>query len=325
MRQNSFLPLLTSWIENNHSACLVVVISTWGSAPRQPGALMLVRDDLHIEGSVSGGCVEGEVIRLSQVAMEDGKARLENFGIADETAWEVGLSCGGSISVLILPVKDSGIPLSVLKKASEAENKRQPLDIIFTLSDLQKLNIDTKRPALPMNFVHKSTFEQKEQKFTLRIRPCNRLIIIGAGHISQVLSKLSVTMDLDVTVIDPRSIFLSEKRFPNVATRLGWPQDILPELRVDEQTAIVTLTHDPKIDDPALLYSLKTNAYYIGCLGSTKTHKSRLDRLKKAGVSEHSLTRLHGPAGIQLGGRAASEIALSILAELISIYHKTDV
>ena len=144
-----------------------------------------------------------------------------------------------------------------------------------------------------MNFVHKSTFEQKEQKFTLRIRPCNQLIIIGAGHISQVLSKLSVAMDLDVTVIEPRSIFLSEKRFPNVATRLGWPQDILPELHVDEQTAIVTLTHDPKIDDPALLYSLKTNAYYIGCLGSAKTHRTRLDRLKKAGFTEHSLSRLH--------------------------------
>ena len=186
MRQNSFLPLLTSWIQNNHSGCLVIVISTWGSAPRQPGALMLVRDDLHIEGSVSGGCVEGEVIRLSQVAMEDGKARIENFGIADETAWEVGLSCGGSISVLILPVKDSGIPLSVLKKASAAENKRQPLDITFTLSDLQNLYIETKKPSIAMNFVHKSTFEQKEQKFTLRIRPCNQLIIIGAGHISQV-------------------------------------------------------------------------------------------------------------------------------------------
>ena len=113
---------------------------------------MLVRDDLHIEGSVSGGCVEGEVIRLSQVAMEDGKARLENFGIADETAWEVGLSCGGSISVLILPVKDSGIPLSVLKKASAAENKRQPLDILFTLSDLQKLNIETKKPSIRNEF-----------------------------------------------------------------------------------------------------------------------------------------------------------------------------
>ena len=123
MKKNSFFTLLTSWIENKHSACLAIVISTWGSAPRQPGSTMVIRDDLHVEGSVSGGCVEGEVIRLSQEVMTDGIPRLKQFGIADETAWEVGLSCGGSISVLILPVKDSGIPLSVLKKASAAENK----------------------------------------------------------------------------------------------------------------------------------------------------------------------------------------------------------
>ncbi len=322
MKQNSFLPLLTSWIENNHSACLAVVISTWGSAPRQPGSMMVIRDDFHVEGSVSGGCVEGEVIRLSQEAMMDGVPRLKQFGVADESAWEVGLSCGGSISVLILPVADTGIPLSVLKRLSVAQHTRKPLDLIFCLSDTQKLNLKIQKPSLSMNFVHKSIYDEKEQIFTLRIRPCNQVMIVGAGHISQVLSQLSVAMDLDVTVIDPRSVFLSKDRFPNVEIKLGWPQDILPNLFIDSQTAIVTLTHDPKIDDPALLHSLDTNAYYIGCLGSSKTHKARLDRLKKNGVSDHLLSRLHGPAGIPLGGRAASEIALSILAEFISIYNK---
>ena len=322
MKQNSFLTLLTSWIEKNHLACLVVVVSTWGSAPRQPGSTMLVRDDLHIEGSVSGGCIEGEVIRLSQEAMRDGIPCLKQFGVADESAWEVGLSCGGNISVLILPVANTGIPLSFLKKLATAQHTRQPLDVFFYLSDMPKLNLKVQTPSLSMNYVQKSTFDEKELVFTLRIRPRNQVIIIGAGHISQVLSQLSVAMDLDVTVIDPRSVFLSEERFPDVEIRPGWPQDILPYLSIDAQTAMVTLTHDPKIDDPALLHSLNTNAYYIGCLGSSKTHKARLKRLKNEGVSHNSLSRLHGPAGIPLGGRAASEIALSILAELISIFNK---
>ena len=322
MKKNSFLPLLTSWIENNHSACLAIVISTWGSAPRQPGSTMVVRDDLHVEGSVSGGCVEGEVIRLSQEIMMDGIPRLKQFGVADESAWEVGLSCGGNISVLILPVADTGISLSILKQLTAAESKRKPLDVIFNISDIEKINIMVQNPSLPMNFVHKSTYNEKEQIFTLRIRPRNQVIIVGAGHISQVLSQLSVAMDLDVTVIDPRSVFLNEKRFPDIEIRLGWPQDVLPNLSIDAQTAIVTLTHDPKIDDPALLHSLNTNAYYIGCLGSAKTHQARLKRLKMVGVSDKSVSRLYGPAGIPLGGRAASEIALSILAELVSIFNK---
>ena len=156
----------------------------------------------------------------------------------------------------------------------------------------------------------------------MRIRPCNQLIIIGAGHISQVLSKPSVAMDLDVTVIEPRSIFLSEKRFPNVATRLGWPQDILPELHVDEQTAIVTLTHDPKLDDPALEEALKTDAFYIASLGSRKTHSKRLERLREKGFDEKMLKRINGPAGLDIGAVSPSEIAISILAELTAVMHQ---
>jgi xanthine dehydrogenase accessory factor len=328
MKQNSFLNQLENWVDNAHSACLVIVVSTWGSAPRQPGSLMLVRDDLHLEGSVSGGCVEGEVIRLSQEAMESGLPCLQEFGVADETAWQVGLSCGGRISVLILPVADTGIPLSVLRQAVRAENTRQPLDIEFMLADIMvdipKVTVRATLPDTSMHFVHTSNLEEEKGLFTLRRRPKNQLVIIGAGHISQVLSQLALNMELDTIIIDPRAVFLTEERFPNVTIKQGWPQDVLPELSIDAQTAILTLTHDPKIDDPALLHCLKTDAYYIGCLGSTKTHQLRLHRLKELGMSDTNLTRLHGPAGIPLGGRAAAEIALSILAELVSIYHKRD-
>ncbi len=328
MKQNSYLNKLETWIDNGYGACLVIVISTWGSAPRQPGSLMLVRDDLHLEGSVSGGCVEGEVIRLSQEAMESGLACLQEFGVADETAWQVGLSCGGRISVLILPVSDTGIPLSILRQGVTAENTRQPMDIEFMLADIlvdiPKVKVRATIPKTSMHFVHTSNLEKEKGLFTLRLRPKNQLVIIGAGHISQVLSQLAINMELDTTIIDPRAVFLTEARFPEVTIKQGWPQDVLPELSIDAQTAIVTLTHDPKIDDPALLHCLKTDAYYIGCLGSTKTHQSRLSRLEDSGVSDTNLARLYGPAGIPLGGRAAAEIALSILAELVSIYHKRD-
>jgi len=328
MKQDSFLNQLESWIDNAHLACLVIVVSTWGSAPRQPGSLMLVRDDLHLEGSVSGGCVEGEVIRLSQEAMETGSPCLQEFGVADETAWQVGLSCGGRISVLILPVADRGMPLFVLRQAVRAKNTRQSLDVEFMLADIladiPKVKVRATIPQASMHSVHTSNLEEEKSLFTLRIRPENQLLIIGAGHISQVLSQLALNLELDTTIIDPRAVFLTEARFPDVTIKQGWPQDVLPELSIDAQTAIVTLTHDPKIDDPALLFCLKTDAYYIGCLGSTKTHQSRLNRLKELGMSDANLTRLRGPAGIPLGGRAAAEIALSILAELVSIYHKRD-
>ena len=218
---------------------------------------MLVRDDLHLEGSVSGGCVEGEVIRLSQEAMENGLPCLKKFGVADEAAWEVGLSCGGSISVLIVPVTDTGISASMLKKAVIAENTRKPLDLEFMLADMPKITVKAKSPISSMNFVHTSNLEEDKSLFNLRLRPKSQLVIIGAGHISQVLSQLAFNMKLDTTIVDPRTVFLTEERFPNVTIMEGWPQDVLPKLPVDSQTAIVTLTHDPKIDDPALLHSLK--------------------------------------------------------------------
>ena len=324
MKQKSLLTQLNNWVDNGHSACLVIVVSTWGSAPRQPGSLMLVRDDLHLEGSVSGGCVEGEVIGLSQKAMETGLPSLIKFGVADEAAWEVGLSCGGSISVLIAPVIDTGFPVSILRQAVAAENARKALDLEFMLANMPEIKVKATLPKLSMNFVHTSNLEEEKSLFHLRLRPKNQLIIIGAGHISQVLSQLALNMDLDTTIVDPREVFLTEERFPNVTKMHGWPQDILPNLPIDSQTAIVTLTHDPKIDDPALLHSLKTDAYYLGCLGSSKTHQLRLSRLKDFGIADSDLDRLHGPAGIPLGGRAPSEIALSILSELVSTYHKKD-
>lgn len=324
MMQNTYLKQLKSWIDDGHSACLVIVVATWGSAPRQPGSLMLVRDDLHLEGSVSGGCVEGEVIRLSQEAMQNESPCLKQFGVADEKAWEVGLSCGGKISVLILPVSDAALSSAVLEQSVRAEETRNALDIEISLVDVKNVSLEVKIPPVDMQLVHNSNLDDASNIFTLRLRPKNQLVVIGAGHISQVLSQLAFQMDLDVIIIDPRAVFLTSERFPNVQIKPGWPQDILPLITIDTQTAIVTLTHDPKIDDPALLHCLATDAYYIGCLGSTKTHQSRLDRLSKAGISETNLTRLYGPAGIRFGGRAASEIALSILAELVSVYHKAD-
>ena len=287
---------------------------------------MLVRDDLHLEGSVSGGCVEGEVIRLSQEAMESGLPCLKEFGVADETAWQVGLSCGGRISVLILPVADTGIPLSVLRQAVRAENTRQSLDIEFMLADIQadisKVTVRATLPDTSMHFVHASNLEQEKGLFTLRLRPKNQLVIIGAGHISQVLSQLALNMELDTIIIDPRGVFLTEERFPDVTIKQGWPQDVLPELSIDAQTAIVTLTHDPKLDDAALHLGLAKPLFYVACLGSRKTHAARLQRLAAAGFDAAITGRIHGPAGLDIGAKTPAEIAVSVLAELIANYHQ---
>ncbi len=318
LSDHELLVLAADWLMGGHGLALVFVMKTWGSSPRQAGAVMIIRDDMVMAGSVSGGCIEGAVTEAAMQVMESGTGRRLDFGVADETAWSVGLSCGGSISVLVVPVNQQGLPPAELKAIAEALQARQPLSVMFDSGTGQFVHADYNKTAVRHGL---STLDEDQGRFCFVQPPPPHLIIIGAVHITQHLAAMASQCGFQTSIIDPRGIFADEKRFP-AATRLfaDWPEDVLADMPLDSSTALVTLTHDPKIDDDALHIALKAPLFYIACLGSRATHKKRLERLHAAGFSDRQCQMIHGPAGLAIGAGSPAEIAVSVLGELISVW-----
>ena len=298
------------WVVAGHRVALAFVVATWGSSPRPVGSVMVVRDDNHVAGSVSGGCVENAVIEAARDSINEDVGRRLDFGVSDDTAWDLGLSCGGKISVLISPIADTGIPKAALAVlCSDASARR-----------VMRLSLNAENGRLGAELAQHSgraVLDQQEAIFHFVQMPPSRLIIIGGGHIAQFLAPMAGLAGYDVSVIDPRAMFLTPARFPDINMICEWPQDALPHIALDAQTALVALTHDPKIDDPALHAALASEAGYIAALGSRRTHAARCDRLGKAGISAADLARVHGPAGLDIGAMTPAEIAVSILAQMI--------
>lgn len=312
------------WLASGQRLALAFVMQTWGSSPRPAGSLMLVREDMAVEGSVSGGCIEGAVIEAALSALETGTGQRLDFGVADETAWEVGLSCGGKIAVLVTPVVDGGLPAASLKSMADDIAARRPVAISF--DPVTGAMLDTgdscSQSSSPRNrdmSGRQSGLSGDGSCFEFIELPPRRMIVVGGVHITQFLAPMAQAAGYDVIVIDPREVFVTDARFPGIACFGGWPDEVMPDLGLDERTAIVTLTHDPKIDDPGLQSALKSPVFYIGCLGSRRTHAARCDRLQEAGFNEADLQRLHGPAGLDIGAKTPAEIAVSILAEMITV------
>lgn len=277
---------------------IATVVETWNSAPCPLGAHMLIHIDGRFAGSVSGGCVEGDVLETAQAVMQSGKATLRRYGIAEGAAWEAGLPCGGDIVVLIQSVCTSGFPEQLFKDIASAHVAGESLSITTHL-DLGRSAVGT------------------TDGFINHYPPPRRLLIIGAVEIAQCLAPIAIAMGIDVTVIDPRARFLTEERFPGVVLDDRWPDVAVRALRPDARTSIITLSHDPKIDDPTLIAALESPAGYIGALGSHTSQKARQERLLNAGVSPENLSRLEGPAGVAINSISAPEIALSIAGGMI--------
>ena len=298
----------SEWEREGEKLALAIVVKTWGSSPRQPGSMMLIREDGHIVGSVSGGCVEGAVIVGSKKILQENRAELMQFGVADEDAWSVGLSCGGKISVFVCPV--SKIEPDLFQKALKALESRLSVSIEC---DLKKGTVSTLENKL----------NSEDNFFRMQIIPKPRLFIVGAVHISQHLIPMAQISGFDVYVIDPRSHFASSERFPEIKILSDWPDEALKKENLGESDCLVTLTHDPKIDDPALLIALKKPLFCISCLGSKKTHEKRKSRLIDAGITEHEFSRINGPAGLDINAKTPAEIAVSILSELIKNWRES--
>ena len=314
------------WILNKKNVAIATVVKTWGSSPRPLGSQMIISQDLDIEGSVSGGCIEGSVIESALEIMKGKPPKVLHFGVSNEVAWEVGLTCGGKVSVFIESFNKKMEQSSFRELINNIKRKSQTLYI----SNLEKnecfLKVgDQWSPSKPSFFsseIKDSCLMGDDKWFAHFYFPSTRLIIIGAVHISQSLVSMAAECNFDPQIIDPRGVFITKERFPNSILHTKWPEDFLKEEPANKDTAIVTLSHDPKLDDPALEHALNSNAFYIACLGSKKTHSSRLERLRLKGFNDKVLSRLNGPAGIPISAKSPSEIAVSILAEMISFRQK---
>jgi xanthine dehydrogenase accessory factor len=308
-----------AWHRAGEGAALATVIETWGSAPRPVGSQLAVSGAGRMAGSVSGGCVEGAVVEEAMAALKDGRSRLLTFGVSDEDAFAVGLACGGTIRVMVEPVGGS-LAVGDLEAITEARARRRPLAVLTNLESWAK-RLSPPTEALAARFrADQSGVEGAE--FVAIHNPPLRMIVVGAVHIAQALVPMARSCGYDCLIVDPRGAFATEDRFPGHRISTDWPDAALTAFGIDGRTAVVTLTHDPKLDDPALKVALASDAFYIGCLGSTRTHAKRIARLTEAGFSPAALARLHAPVGLAIGARTPAEIALSTLAQITSVLRR---
>jgi len=331
------LPEIESWRAAGEAIALATVVETWGSAPRTLGAKMAVSATGKIAGSVSGGCVEGAVVEAAGQVLKSGQPRLLRFGVTDDDAWEVGLACGGRIEVFVAPLDPELHEL--LRSAIAAERPAAMATVVsgpdaivgralMTADDVPPrgtLGESLDEPAIAA--AREALIDGKTRMLPLgdmrvlveAFPPSPTLVIVGGVHIAVALVSLAKSLGYRTVVIDPRKAFGSESRFSHADKLLsGWPDDALREIGLNRATAVAVLTHDPKLDDPALRVALPSTAFYVGALGSRKTQEKRRARLLEAGLDESHLARLHAPIGLDLGGRSPEEIALSVMAQIVA-------
>ena len=311
-----------NWHRDGTGAVLATVVETWGSAPRQAGSQLAISGAGQIMGSVSGGCVEGAVVTEALEALADGAPRLLTFGVTDETAFSVGLACGGTIRILVEPV-GAVMPAAMLADLVAARAARQAVGYAVHLTDWTRAVVPPGGDAVTDARLRSDRAGMEEDgRFIAPHNPPLRLIVVGAVHIAQPLVAMARLAGYDPTLIDPRDVFGAAERFPGEVVLDDWPDDALAALKPDARTAIVTLTHDPKLDDPAIRYALRSPVFYLGCLGSKKTHAKRLDRLAEAGFTTSEIARIHAPVGLDIAAKTPAEIAISILAQITQVLRR---
>ena len=302
------------WARAGRKVALATVVQTWGSAPRRVGSQLVISEDGAIEGSVSGGCVEGDVVLEAIEAIGEGAPRVLEYGVSDGDAFAVGLACGGTIRVMVEPVGPV-LPLALLEELVAARAEREKIAVVSPEGGGARY---LARDGFEARFRRDASGFEEDGAFVTIHNPPLRLIIVGAVHIAQALVPMARLAGFDPLLIDPRPAFAAQERFPGETILDDWPDEGLRTLGLDARTALVLLTHDPKLDDPALQAALRSEVFYIGALGSTRTHAKRVERMQAAGFSEADLARLHAPVGLDIGAAGPAEIAVSILAEVIA-------
>lgn len=303
-----------AWHEAGQGAALATVIETWGSAPRPVGSQLAISGAGEIEGSVSGGCVEGAVVVEAIEALEAGERRILEFGVSDDEAFAVGLACGGRIRVMVEPIGEVITPEHLAALVAARTERRAVADVVNTVSGARHL---AQAHDFKERFrADRSGFEEDGETFVAVHNPPLRMVVVGAVHIAQPLMILARLAGYDATLVDPRESFGAAARFPGEVISHDWPDEALAAHGLDARVAVVTLTHDAKLDDPAIETALKSDVFYLGCLGSTRTHAKRVARLEAGGLTPDEIGRIHAPVGLDIGARTPAEIAIAIMAEV---------
>ena len=330
---------VSAWLTDGRDKIVTAtVLKTWGSAPRRPGAKMAIDGDGHLTGSVSGGCVEGAVIEAARQTLETGEVQLLHFGVADETAWSVGLACGGSIDIFVenldlhsfekvqrlISEERSGSVTTIVRGPVGILGQKAVVDATGEAAsdmapDLEERVIEAATAAKQANMI---ALDAETTIFVDLIQPSPTLVAVGGGEIALSLTKMARLLGYNTVVIDPRRVFASEDRFPHVDQLIQkWPRSAFAGIELTPDTAVALLTHDPKIDDPSLKILLDRDVFYIGALGSRKTHARRSKRLAEMGFSKDQIGRICAPIGLDIGAVNPQEIAVAIMAEIVAARH----
>jgi xanthine dehydrogenase accessory factor len=296
------------WHADGHAVWLVTVIETWGSAPRPPGALLAMRGDGVLVGSVSGGCVEDDLIDRLRHGERVARPALLTYGVTKEEAARFGLPCGGNLRLVQEPLAGTDWITEVLTRTTQHELVARCLNLASGEITVEPASRD-------------QVFQFDGKQLRALFGPRWRMLIVGAGQLSRVLAQMALTLDFDVTCCDPRDSHALAWDLPGSRFSSAMPDDLLLEMQPDTHTAVVALSHDPKLDDMVLLEALKSPAFYVGALGSRRTTAQRKQRLALFDLTPTEIDRLHGPIGLHLGSRTPAEIAVSVLAEIIAVRH----
>jgi len=292
------------WLEQGRRVLLVTVVKTWGSSPRPEGAMLALRDDGVVVGSVSGGCIEDDLIdRVRREGLRHTKPEAVKYGISAEEAHRFGLPCGGTLQLVLEPLSAASGIDALLHAVEAGQLVARTLDMATGATTLQHATVT-------------DGLQFDEARLVTIHGPRYRMLIIGAGQLSRYLCQIAVGLEYQVTVCDPHEEYSEEWDIAGVTMVRTMPDDTVMAMKLDERSAVIALTHDPKLDDLALMEALKTPAFYVGALGSRRNNANRRERLKEFDLSDAELARLHGPVGIYIGSRTPPEIAISILAEV---------
>ncbi|KPF68925.1 hypothetical protein IP84_06845 [beta proteobacterium AAP99] len=300
------------WLAAGRRVLLVTVVKTWGSSPRPPGALMAMRDDGQVAGSVSGGCIEDDMVdRVRKGGIHDALPYAVTYGVSADEARRFGLPCGGTIQLVIEPLAAQSQLPALLARLQAGELVQRTLSMATGAATLA-----TAAPDAQMHF--------DGDTLTSIHGPRWRLLLIGGGQLSRFLAQMALGCDFDVTVCDPREEYSELWDVPRTRLVRTMPDDTVLAMKLNERCAVIALTHDPKLDDLALMEALKSPAFYVGALGSRSNNAKRRARLLEFGVTEAEGEKLHGPVGIYIGSRTPPEIAVSIMAQIIAAKNGVD-
>lgn len=329
LNDGDVLATALAWLGEGRAVATAVVTSTWGSSPRPVGSLMAIDGDGAMVGSVTSGCVENAVVEEAGAAIRDGKPRLLSYGVTSERAWEVGLTCGGTVGVFVAPLDDPRVGRAALVAVADKRPVARVVDLATGARSLVGLD-GVEIGELPDDSVDAAIarlraddpglIEIGGRSWFVHVHfPPRRVIVVGAVHIAQAMAPFARALGYEMVVVDPRGSFATVERFPDIEVLRMWPDEAFAELRLGSRDSVVILSHDVKIDDPALEIALRSDAFHVGALGSKANQVKRRERLLAAGLPPERVARLRGPVGLSIGAKSPVEIALSILAEITAV------